>query len=317
MLRTSRRYQEQSLVLETTFETESGAIQLVDFMPPGHTHSRIIRIVHGLRGSVRVHGELALRFGYGAIIPWVSRTNKGIKAVAGPNSVGLQTSAPLRGHGLRTVSDFTVSANDSIPFVLTCGDYGNFRSEVPQETIDTHEEQKHTLTFWRDWAGKCTYKGPYKEAVERSLITLRALTFDLTGGIVAAPTTSLPENIGGTRNWDYRCCWLRDATFTILALMNGGYYAEARDWMLWLHRAVAGSPDQVQIMYGISGERKVHEVTLDFLPGYEHSVPVRTGNAAAEQLQLDIYGEVLDARSGCIHTVTLIFPKRFPFSAEW
>lgn len=295
VLRNAQRYEEQSLVLETTFETESGAIQILDFMPLKQLQSRLIRIVKGLRGSVSVRGELALRFGYGSAVPWVVRTNNGIRAVAGPDLVELHTSAPLRGEDLRTISEFTVSEGESIPFILTYVNYGDFQRNIPNQVPDTTQEHQRTLNFWREWIAKCTYQGPYREAVERSLITLKALTFARTGGIVAAPTTSLPENIGGARNWDYRCCWIRDTTFTLLALMNAGYYDEAGAWMQWLHRAVAGSPDQVQIMYGISGERLLPEWTVKFLPGYENSSPVRIGNAASEQLQLDMYGEVLDA----------------------
>ncbi len=294
-IKTSRRYQEGSLVLETTFETESGAIQIVDFMPPRDAHSSLIRIVKGLRGSVQVCGELAVRFGYGADVPWVVRTERGIRAVAGPDLVELHTAAPLRGEDLRTISEFQVSAGESVSFVLTYGTYGDFREEIPREPVNADEEYARTLKFWRDWIEKSAYDGAYRQAVERSLITLKALTFARTGGIVAAPTTSLPEEIGGVRNWDYRYCWLRDTTFTLLAFMNAGYYDEAIDWMQWLHRAIAGSPDQVQIMYGISGERRLTEWDLKSLSGYENSSPVRIGNAASEQLQLDIFGEVLDA----------------------
>ncbi len=294
-VRTSRQYQEHSLVLETRYETKAGAVQVIDFMPVRGKHSHIVRIVKGIRGKVEMRGELALRFSYGAAVPWVTRTKTGIRAVAGPDAVELRTTAPLEGEHLKTLSDFTVSKGESVSFTLTYGTYGDYRNASPSEPLDVNRAYEQTRAFWRKWMSACTYRGKYGAEVERSLITLKALTFRPTGGVVAAPTTSLPEDIGGVRNWDYRYCWLRDTTFTLLALMNGGYYDEARDWMQWLRRTIAGSPDQVQIMYGISGERTLAEWKIQSLPGYENSSPVRVGNAASEQLQLDIYGEVLDA----------------------
>ena len=292
---TSRRYEPHTMILETTYETRRGSVQVTDFMPMRDTHSHVIRIVKGLRGKVAMKGSLALRFSYGEAVPWVTRTANGIRAVAGPDAVELQTTAPLKGEDLETVSEFTVRAGEIVPFVLTYGPYGNYREHSIGDPVDAEKAYEQTRNFWTEWAGKGKYSGAYPEMVERSLITLKALTFEPTGGVVAAPTTSLPEDIGGVRNWDYRYCWLRDTTFTLLALINGGYYDEARDWMHWLHRTVAGKPDQLQIMYGISGERTLAEWEIKVLPGYENSRPVRIGNAAAEQLQLDTYGEVLDA----------------------
>lgn len=295
VVQSTRRYVEHSLILETTHETEDGTVQVVDFMPIHGKHSSVIRVAKGLRGEVSMRSELALRFCYGQAVPWVTRTNTGIRAVAGPDAVTLDTSAPLKGENLRTVSEFTIRKGESVSFTLTYGTYGDYREHSPHQPVDVDQAYLQTHRFWREWASRCTYRGPYRELVERSLITLKALTFRPTGGVIAAPTTSLPENIGGVRNWDYRYCWLRDTTFTLLALMNGGYYDEAQDWMQWLRRTIAGSPYRVQIMYGISGERTLAEWEIKSLSGYEMSSPVRIGNAAAEQLQLDIYGEVLDA----------------------
>jgi GH15 family glucan-1,4-alpha-glucosidase len=294
-----RRYVEHTLILETTYETRSGTVQVLDFMPPRENHSHIVRLVKGVRGTVKIHSEIALRFSYGQTVPWVTRTESGIRAVAGPDTVELHTSAPLKGRNLRTVSDFVIQEGQTVSFTLTYGTFGAYRDEKPLEAIDVNQAYQNTVAFWRRWASRCSYEGPYRELVERSFITLKALTFLPTGAIVAAPTTSLPEDIGGVRNWDYRYCWLRDTTFALLAFMNGGYYEEARDWMHWLRRTVAGSADQIQIMYGISGERTLTEFELATLRGYEKSSPVRVGNAAAKQLQLDIYGEVLDAFLWC------------------
>ena len=295
IVRSSRKYEAHSLILETTHETKDGIVQVVDFMPLRGKHSHLIRVVKGVRGEVAMRSELALRFCYGEAVPWVTRTEGGIRAVAGPDSVTLDTTAPLVGEDLKTVSEFSVREGELVSFTLTYGTYGDYREHSPRELVDVDLAYRQTLSFWQDWTSKCTYKGRYRELVERSLITLKALTFRPTGGVIAAPTTSLPEDIGGVRNWDYRYCWLRDATFTLLALMNGGYYDEAQDWMQWLRRTVAGSPDRVQIMYGIAGERMLSEREIKSLPGYEDSSPVRTGNAASEQFQLDLYGEVLDA----------------------
>ena len=235
-------------------------MQVVDFMPVRVSHSHVVRIVRGLKGSVAMRGALALRFGYGQTVPWVTRTERGIRAEAGPDAVELQTDAPLRGEDFTTVSEFTISEGETISFVLTYGNYGDYREHSVGDPLDTKIAYDQTSAFWKEWSSKGTCEGPYAEVVERSLITLKALTFEPTGGIVASPTTSLPEDLGGIRNWDYRYCWLRDTTFTLLAFMNSGYYEEARDWMRWLRRTVAGSPDQIQIMYGISGERRLDEV---------------------------------------------------------
>src|SRR5665213_2248584 len=291
-----RRYLPHTLILETTHKLkDGGSVQVVDFMPVRASHSHVIRIVRGLKGSVAMRGVLALRFDYGQKVPWVTSTERGIRAEAGPDAVELQTVAPLRGEDFTTVSEFTINGGETISFVLTYGNYGNYREHSVGDPLDTKIAYDQTSAFWKEWSAKGKYKGPYAEAVERSLITLKALTFEPTGGIVAAPTTSLPEDLGGIRNWDYRYCWLRDTTFTLLAFMNSGYYEEARDWMRWLRRTVAGGPDQIQIMYGISGERRLAEWEIEALPGYENSRPVRIGNAASQQLQLDTYGEVLDA----------------------
>jgi GH15 family glucan-1,4-alpha-glucosidase len=289
--KSSRKYLAHTLILETSFETKEGSVQLIDFMPIREANSDIVRIVRGVRGAVPMKMKLALRFGYGRIVPWVTQRADGWKAIAGPDLVVLRTKAPLEGKDLTTVSEFTVHAGESVEFVMT---YGPSHLHVPRP-IDVCQAFEETKKFWEEWACRCRYEGPYRDAVERSLITLKALTYRPTGGVVAAVTTSLPEQIGGPRNWDYRYCWLRDTTFTLLALMNGGYYQEARQWHAWLLRAVAGSPDQVQIMYGIAGERYLREWEASWLDGYEYSKPVRVGNAASEQLQLDIYGELLDA----------------------
>jgi GH15 family glucan-1,4-alpha-glucosidase len=291
--KTTRRYREHTLILETTFEAADFTVMLIDFMPIRGTNSDIVRIVKGMRGSAPMRMEMSLRFNYGTTVPWVTRQAGGIRMIAGPDLVVLRTRAPLIGENLTTVSEFTVKEGETVDFVMT---YGRSHLHAPR-SVNVNESLLETQSFWEEWAGACTYKGPYRDAVERSLITLKALTYRPTGGIVAAVTTSLPEQLGGSRNWDYRYCWLRDATFTLSAFMGGGYYEEAKAWQQWLLRAVAGSPDQVQIMYGIAGERYLPERELTWLAGYEDSKPVRTGNAASEQLQLDIYGEVLAAFS--------------------
>jgi GH15 family glucan-1,4-alpha-glucosidase len=288
----SRRYRDRTLILETDFETASGAVRVIDFMPFRESVSDLARIVVGLRGRVSMRMELVLRFNYGASVPWVSRLPDGsLRAIAGPDMTVLRTSVPLRGEGLTTTARFTVDAGASIPFVLTYGT--SYRAVAPP--IDAATTLEATEAFWRKWASRCSYSGDGSEAVLRSLITLKALTYAPTGGIVAAPTTSLPEQLGGVRNWDYRICWLRDATLTLLALMNAHYFDEAGEWQRWLQRAVAGSPEQAQIMYGLAGERRLDERILDGLPGHAGSRPVRIGNAAAAQFQLDVYGEVVDA----------------------
>jgi GH15 family glucan-1,4-alpha-glucosidase len=288
--RIKRRYREGTLILETEFETEDGAVTLLDFMPPRREVPEVVRVVLGKRGRVPMQMELAIRFDYGASVPWVRRTEDGIVAVAGPDLLRLHTPVPTKGENFMTHARFTVAAGEHVPFVLA------WHPSHLEDTrlIRAEEAINGTAQWWRSWSDRCTYKGDYKDAVLRSLITLKALTYAPTGGIVAALTTSLPEQLGGVRNWDYRFCWLRDATMTLYALMNAGYREEACAWREWLLRAVAGMPSQMQIMYGLAGERRLPEMTLDWLPGYEGSKPVRVGNAAASQLQLDVYGEVMD-----------------------
>lgn len=287
---TRRRYRENSLILETEWETPDGKVKVIDFMSPRDGAADIVRIVEGIRGSVPMRGELSLRFDYGEIVPWVRHDQHGIHAVAGPDAAYLVTDAPLRGEHMQTASEFTVTAGQRIPFVLTWAPshLGRPRAVDPEGVLAATE------SFWQEWSDKCKITGPYREPVLRSLITLKALTYAPTGGIVAAVTTSLPEEIGGQRNWDYRYCWLRDATLTLQALLASGYSEEAAAWRDWLLRAVAGDPADLQIMYGLHGERRLPETTIDWLAGYEGSAPVRIGNAAAGQLQLDVWGEVLD-----------------------
>ena len=288
----TRKYRDDTLVLETVFETAEGAVALIDFMPPRGEASDIVRIVEGRRGSVAMGFELIWRFDYGSIVPWVTRYEDGtLAAVAGPDMVVLRTAIALKGADLRTTGAFTVAAGERVPFVMTYGP-----SHLPAPTaIDPLAALADTESYWRDWAGRSKVSGRWAPLIRRSLITLKALTYRPTGAIVASPTTSLPERIGGARNWDYRFCWLRDATFTLLALMNGGYYDEAAAWRNWLLRAIAGSPAQLQILYGIGGERRAVELELPWLCGYEKSQPVRIGNAASNQFQLDVYGELMDA----------------------
>ena len=292
LIRVARRYWPNTLILETRFETETGVATIIDFMPFRDDYSNIVRLVIGDAGEVPMHLELILRFGYGAIVPWVTRLDsKTISAIAGPDMVILQSPIRLRGEGLKTIGDFTLAAGHRIPFVLTyCASH-----QPPPKSIDAEAALRRTKDLWTGWASKCNYRGPWSDQVIRSLITLKALTYAPTGGMVAAATTSLPEHIGGVRNWDYRFCWLRDATLTLLALMNAGYYEEAEAWRNWLLRAVAGSPNQIQIMYGIAGERRLTEWEVPWLAGYEKSRPVRIGNGAHSQLQLDVYGELMDA----------------------
>lgn len=289
---TSREYRGNTLILETTFETENGAVRVTDFMPIHDHRSNLVRIVTGVRGKVAMKTEIVLRFDYGAIVPWVNRLDDHrICAIAGPDLIVIRSDVPLEGVGLTTVGEFTVSEGQSVSFVAT---WGPSHLEAP-DSVEPYGALDETEKKWTEWASRCTYDGAWRDAVIRSVIVLKALTYTPTGGIVAAPTTSLPEQVGGVRNWDYRYCWLRDATITLLALMNAGYFHEAAAWRDWLLRAAAGSPDQVQIMYGLGGERFLREWELPWLPGYENSRPVRVGNAAHEQLQLDVYGEVLDA----------------------
>jgi GH15 family glucan-1,4-alpha-glucosidase len=287
-----RRYLPDTLILETEFQTETGSATVVDFMPATDDAADLVRIVSGRSGEVKFRTELVIRFGYGAIVPWVTRDEDGtINAIAGPDRTVLRTSADLYGEDLKTVGEFTVGAGQSVPFVLSYGP----SFESPAAPIDPFQALEATAEFWRQWSGRCPDVGPWTGAVKRSLITLKALTYAPTGGIVAAITTSLPERLGGSRNWDYRYCWLRDATFTLLAFMHLGYYDEAERWRDWLIRAIAGSPDQMQILYGVAGERWLPELIIPWLAGYENSSPVRIGNAAAQQLQLDVFGEVADA----------------------
>ncbi|HZP79347.1 MAG TPA: glycoside hydrolase family 15 protein [Pseudolabrys sp.] len=290
--RITRRYRPNTLILETRFETAEGAATVIDFMPGRPNGSSLVRIVVGERGQVAMRTELVIRFGYGAAVPWVMRLPDGaLRAIAGPDMLFLRTPVELRGENMKTVGEFSVSDGDAIPFSLTYSP----SHWPPPEPDDPFEQIYATESFWTKWIAQAHPKGPWADQLTRSLITLKALTFARTGGIVAAPTTSLPEAIGGPRNWDYRFCWLRDATFTLLALRNAGYHEEAQAWRDWLLRAAAGSPDQLQIMYGIGGERRLTEWEVPWLPGYENSMPVRIGNAAHNQLQLDVYGEVVDA----------------------
>jgi GH15 family glucan-1,4-alpha-glucosidase len=290
--RITRRYRPNTLILETRFETAEGAATVIDFMPMRGFRSSVVRLVVGERGSIAMDSELVLRFGYGAVVPWVTRLEDGtLRAIAGPDMVVLRTPVPLIGENLRTISEFEVAAGETMPFVLT---YGS--SHLPPPAPHSHEAMlEATEAFWTEWAKKCQPSGHCSDAVIRSLITLKACIYAPTGAIVAAPTASLPEHLGGVRNWDYRFCWLRDATLILLALMHAGFYEEAHAWRDWLLRAVAGSPDQVQIMYGIAGERRLTEWEVSWLPGYEGSRPVLIGNAASGQLQLDVFGEVMDA----------------------
>jgi len=290
--KTSRRYWDNTLILETCFETANGTIALIDFMPPRGAASDIVRLVRGVSGRVKLRMELVMRFGFGSDIPWVKRTEDGaLLAICGPDMTVLRTGVETRGEDMTTVADFEVSAGQTVPLVLT---YGPSHLPVPAP-IDPAQALRETEDFWTEWCGRCTYEGESRALVMRSLLTLKALTYAPTGGIVAAPTTSLPEKLGGARNWDYRFCWLRDATFTLLALMNSGYTEEATAWHNWLLRAAAGAPANMQIMYGIKGQRRLLEWTADWLPCYEGSQPVRVGNAAHAQLQLDVYGELIDA----------------------
>jgi GH15 family glucan-1,4-alpha-glucosidase len=288
--KTTRRYRPHTLILETTFTHKDGAFRLIDFMPLRQSNSHIVRIVEGIRGKVPVRMEMALRFDYGRTVPWVTSIRGGVRAISGPNLAVLRASVPMHGENLKTVADFTISRGDRVTFLLT---YGKSFEPDPRR-IDPAETLQFAEQHWRMWSRRLKYKGKYHDVIERSLITLRAMIYRPTGGIVASVTTSLPESIGGVRNWDYRCCWLRDTTFTLMALANGGYFNEAAAWQEWLLRALAGSPEQVQIMYGLKGERQLIEWEAGWLPGYENSRPVRIGNAAATQVQLDIYGEVMN-----------------------
>ncbi|AGK56927.1 putative glycoside hydrolase, family 15 [Hyphomicrobium denitrificans 1NES1] len=290
--RITRRYIDGSLILVTTFETKSGIVELVDFMPPHDGSADLVRLVRGVRGHVDLRTEFILRFDYGSIVPWVERLDgEGLRAIAGPEMAVLRTSVSLHGQDFTTVGEFAVGAGDVVPFVLS---YGPSQLQPPKG-VDPERALQETEAFWRAWSDRCATAGNWSEPVKRSLTVLKGLTYAPTGGIVAAPTTSLPEQAGGVRNWDYRYCWLRDATFTLLALGTAGYYEEARDWRDWLLRAVAGRPDKLQIMYGLGGERRLPEWEVPWLSGFDGARPVRIGNAAATQLQLDVYGEIADA----------------------
>ncbi|MGG8409123.1 glycoside hydrolase family 15 protein [Streptomyces sp. 12297] len=287
-----RRYRGDSLVLESEWDTPRGTVRVIDFMPPREDHApQLMRIVEGVSGRVPVRSALRMRFSYGRVVPWVHRVDGRTVAVAGPDSIWLDTDAQTYGKDLTTYADFTVAPGDRIAFTISWQP----SHKEPPALPDAEAALEATCDFWQNWVEHCTYHGPYREAVVRSLITLKALTYAPTGGIVAAPTTSLPEEIGGVRNWDYRYTWLRDAAITLSSLLRTGYREEARAWREWLLRAVAGDPENLQIMYGIAGERELGETELDWLPGYENSQPVRVGNGAAHQLQLDVYGEVTEA----------------------
>jgi len=285
-----QHYRQDTMILETEFETSTGKVRVIDCMPPNATFRDIVRIVEGVSGEVAMEMQLTVRFDYGLTVPWVWRDGEGINLVAGPDALNLRTDVETHGRDLSTVAEFTVKAGERESFVLSW----HPSHEPPPEAIDAERALAHTELFWREWCSRCTYEGEWREAVVRSLLTLKALTYDRTGGMVAAATTSLPEQIGGVRNWDYRYCWLRDATFALGALMEAGYTAEAKAWSVWLLRAVAGDPAQLQIMYGAAGERSLPEREIAHLAGYEKSSPVRIGNAAAAQFQLDVYGETMD-----------------------
>ena len=291
--RAERGYQDRTLILTTTWHTAGGTVRVFDFMPPrSDDHPVLIRIVEGVAGAVEMECVIRLRFGYGAVVPWMRRIDGSLFAAAGPDSVWLRSPVPLTGRDLAHRGSFVVRAGDRVPFVLT---WMPSHLEQPPEPLDAEEALSATAGYWQDWVARCSYQGRYQDAVIRSLITIKALTYEPTGGIVAAPTTSLPEDLGGVRNWDYRYCWLRDATICLEALLRTGYTEEAAAWRGWLARAVAGSAEDVQIMYGVAGERRLAEWVADWLPGYAGSAPVRIGNGAVSQLQLDVYGEVVDA----------------------
>jgi len=288
--RVERRYRGDTLILETDFETEEGSVRIIDFMPLSDQRWDIVRIVEGLSGRVALRMELVVRFDYGSIVPWVRKAGDILLLTAGPDTLELAASVDVAGENLKSVAEFSVNAGERQSFVL------NYRPSHfdTRPTIDAGQALIETERLWQEWSGRCTYRGQWRHSVLRSLIILKALTYEPTGGLIAAPTTSLPEWPGGVRNWDYRYCWLRDATFTLNALLLAGYEDEAAAWREWLLRAVAGSPDDLQILYGVTGVRRLDEYEVAWLPGYEKSVPVRLGNAAAKQFQLDVYGEVMD-----------------------
>jgi GH15 family glucan-1,4-alpha-glucosidase len=285
-----RRYRDGTLILETEFDTNEGAVRIIDFMPLSDERWDVLRIVEGLSGQVAMRMELVIRFDYGSIVPWVRRPDDTLLATAGPDTLELRAPVAVRGEDMKTVAEFCVSKGERMPFSL------NYRPsyETAQPTVGPEQALTVTENSWRKWSGRCIYQGRQREAVVRSLITLKALTYTPTGGIVAAPTTSLPEQPGGVRNWDYRYCWLRDATFTLNALLLAGYRDEAVAWREWLLRAAAGCPEDLQILYSVTGERRLDEYEVSWLPGYGGASPVRVGNAASRQFQLDVYGEVMD-----------------------
>lgn len=304
--RVSRQYRGNSLVLETEFVTDEGTVLLVDCMPLRSGNPDIVRVVFGKSGKVRMHTEYVVRFDYGSVIPWVEKKEGQVVAIAGPDALHLHTPVPLRGENLRTVGDFEVGEGEQVAFVLTW----RKSHEPAPKPVNPVAAIDATTKWWHEWSAKCQLDDncPWNEAIIRSLITLKALTYAPTGGLVAAATTSLPEEIGGVRNWDYRYCWLRDSTFTLAALLQSGYVEEAKAWRDWLIRAVAGDPSQIHIMYGLAGERRLPEMTLPWLPGYENSQPVRIGNAAYDQFQLDVFGEVFD---------TLHMARRMGMQSTW
>ena len=297
VLATSRAYRADSLVLETEFETTTGRVRVTDFMPVHSSHPRVVRVVEGLAGTVDMRLDLTVRFGYGDIVPWVTSTKGLVRCTAGPDALALWHRVHPTGEDLSTVADFTVAAGQRYPFTLVW--YPSH--EDPPPPLDTYYSMRVSDEYWRAWAARCTYQGPWRDEVVRSLITLKSLTYAPTGGVVAAVTSSLPELLGGGRNWDYRYCWLRDATFTLEALMRGGFLDEALAWRDWLLRAVAGDASRLQIMYAPAGERRLEEWEVPWLAGYEGSRPVRVGNAAAGQFQLDVYGEVMSALYASAH----------------
>jgi len=297
--KTSRQYRGESLILETHFTTSTGKVRVIDFMPPDSPNCSIVRLVECLEGRVAMRTELAIRFDYGVTIPWVSRRDsRTMTAVAGPHMLTFRTPAEVKGENMHSVAEFTLRKGESMPFVLA---YSESFQPLPL-SVDAHISLEETERYWRRWSGICKVKGKWRNAIMRSLLTLKSLSYAPTGGIVAAATTSLPEKIGGTRNWDYRFCWLRDATFILLAFLNAGYSEEATVWLNWLLKVIAGAPEQLQTIYNVMGEKRLDELELPLLPGYENSRPVRIGNAAYTQLQIDIYGELADvvaqARAG-------------------
>ncbi len=285
-----RSYRDSTLVLETEMETDEGAVRIVDFMPLSRERWDVVRIVEGLRGRVPMRMELVIRFDYGSVVPWVRRVGETLVATAGPDTLELRSPVELKGENMKTVAEFDVGAGDRVDFTLNY--HPSF--EAPLDALDTAKALADTEGGWARWSGLCTYRGRWHDAVVRSLVTLKALTFEPTGGVIAAPTTSLPERYAGARNWDYRFCWLRDATFTLNALLLAGFHEEARAWRAWLLRAAAGSPRDLQTLYSVTGERRLDEYEVPWLPGYRAASPVRVGNAASTQFQLDVYGEVMD-----------------------